>query len=103
MTGLEAALTTAATDSEVAGFKSIACYRTGLNVSLTTSLSDDGVINEIEQLLTKLSLIYMTKRELRLAHKEINDYVVNVTMRIAGEHGKPGMLHLCVVHDMADR
>ncbi|KAJ8472931.1 hypothetical protein ONZ51_g8177 [Trametes cubensis] len=93
MTGLEAALTTAATDSEVAGFKSIACYRTGLNVSFVTSLMDDAVISEIEQLLTKLSLIYMTKRELRLAHKEINDYVVNVTMRIAGEHGKPVQFH----------
>ncbi|KAI0334155.1 amidohydrolase 2 [Cubamyces sp. BRFM 1775] len=93
MTGLEAALTTAAADSEVAGFKSIACYRTGLNVSLTTSLLDDSVIHEVEQLLTKLSLLYMTKRELRLAHKEINDYVVNVTMRIAGEHGKPVQFH----------
>ncbi|KAI9068837.1 amidohydrolase 2 [Trametes sanguinea] len=94
MTGFEAALIAAATDSEVVGFKSIACYRTGLDVSITTSLVEDtAVLHEIEQLLTRMSLIYMSNHPLRLAHKHLNDFVVNVTMRIAGECGKPVQFH----------
>ncbi|KAI8972603.1 amidohydrolase-domain-containing protein, partial [Trametes punicea] len=95
VTGLEAALSTAAADSEVAGFKSIACYRTGLHVSVTVSLADldEASLHEIERTVTELSLIYMTNYPLRLAHKKINDYIVNATMRIAGEAGKPVQFH----------
>lgn len=84
---LDAALRAAAADPEVAGFKSIACYRTGLDVGVVTTLPDDNSGHEI---LTRLSLIFMTNQKLRLAHKSFNDYIVNVTMRIAGEAGKPG-------------
>ncbi|KAH9856274.1 amidohydrolase-domain-containing protein [Lenzites betulinus] len=87
---LETALRAAAADPEVAGFKSIACYRTGLDVGVVTTLPDDNSGHEI---LTRLSLIFMTNQKLRLAHKSFNDYIVNVTMRIAGEAGKPVQFH----------
>lgn len=86
---MDTALRTAAADGEVAGFKSVACYRTGLDIGIVSSITDDA---QAHQLLTRLSLIYMTNQMLRLAHKPINDYIVNATMRIAGEAGKPGML-----------
>ncbi|KAI0668915.1 amidohydrolase-domain-containing protein [Trametes maxima] len=87
---LEAALRTAAADSEVVGFKSIACYRTGLDVAVMSSLDSDV---PLEQLLTRLSLIYMSSGTLRLQDKKFNDYVVNLAMRIAGEAGKPVQFH----------
>ncbi|CDO70431.1 hypothetical protein BN946_scf184999.g72 [Trametes cinnabarina] len=94
LTGLEAALIAAATDAEVAGFKSIACYRTGLDVSILTSLVEDtAVVHEVEQLLTRMSLIFLSNHPLRLAYKNLNDYVVNLTMRIAGQCGKPVQFH----------
>lgn len=82
--GLTAAFQASAADPEVAGFKSIACYRTGLDISLTRDVS------AIERAMMTQLLVYVSKRSLRLADKTINDYVVNMTMRIAGECGKPG-------------
>ncbi|EIW56717.1 uncharacterized protein TRAVEDRAFT_127334 [Trametes versicolor FP-101664 SS1] len=87
---MDTALRTAAADGEVAGFKSVACYRTGLDIGIVSSITDDA---QAHQLLTRLSLIYMTNQMLRLAHKPINDYIVNATMRIAGEAGKPVQFH----------
>ncbi|KAI0651348.1 amidohydrolase-domain-containing protein [Trametes meyenii] len=87
---LEAALRAAAADNEVVGFKSIACYRTGLDVAVMSSLDSDV---PLEQLLTRLSLIYMSSGTLRLQDKKFNDYVVNLAMRIAGEAGKPVQFH----------
>ncbi|KAI0351678.1 hypothetical protein OH77DRAFT_1429514 [Trametes cingulata] len=90
LANFETALISAAQDSAVAGFKSIACYRTGLNVAIVSSLEENIAV---EQLLTKLTLIYMSSRTLRLEHKDLNDYIVNVTMKIAGAAGKPVQFH----------
>ena len=89
--GLLAALRKYAADPEVAGFKSIACYRTGLDVSVV-SFDEPAVLeNGMERPLMTQVLVYATNRTLRLADKQLNDFVVNVTMRVAGECGKPGM------------
>lgn len=74
-----------AADPEVAGFKSIACYRTGLNI---------GIVHEgqaaLEHCVTMVMLRYEAQRKLRIADKVLNDYIVNITLRVAGECGKPG-------------
>lgn len=81
---LRKSLQASALDPEVAGFKSIVCYRTGLDVSTNPDLT------VLERLLIGLVLVYMAKGTLRLAEKILNDYIVNVTMTIAAECGKPG-------------
>ncbi|GJE88904.1 hypothetical protein PsYK624_049920 [Phanerochaete sordida] len=84
---LYAALDGFAKDPEVVGFKSIACYRTGLDI---------GMIKEgqqIEQCVTMIMLRYTALRELRLADRHLNDYIVCTTLRIAGECGKPVQFH----------
>ena len=82
-----AALQASAVDPEVAGFKSIACYRTGLDIGLVR----EG--QALEHCVTMVELRYEAQRNLRLADKVLNDYIVNVTLRIAGECGKPGEPH----------
>ncbi|GBE78754.1 hypothetical protein SCP_0116460 [Sparassis crispa] len=84
---LTTAITAAAQDPEVAGFKSIACYRTGLDITLTQTTP------ELEQSITGIALQYSTSKKLRLAHKALNDFVVNTTLRVAGQYGKPVQFH----------
>lgn len=79
-----AALATSAQDPEVAGFKSVVCYRTGLDVSLTQESSDMDVA------LVTLALRYESLKKLRLESKPLNDFVVVTTLRIAAQYGKPG-------------
>ena len=81
---LTQSLQASAADPEVAGFKSIVCYRTGLDISTNPDTT------AIERLVIGLILVYMSKGVLRLAEKALNDYIVNVTMKVAGECGKPG-------------
>ncbi|KAI0072172.1 hypothetical protein K474DRAFT_441712 [Panus rudis PR-1116 ss-1] len=82
-----AVLRQSAADPEVAGFKSIACYRTGLDISPMPS------VNELEKGLTMILLRYEATRTLRLADKVINDYVVHLTLQTAGEFQKPVQFH----------
>ncbi|KAI1790899.1 amidohydrolase-domain-containing protein [Ganoderma leucocontextum] len=84
---LTRSLQASAADPEVAGFKSIVCYRTGLDISTSPDT------NAIERLVMGLVLVYMSKGVLRLADKALNDYIVNVTMKVAGECGKPVQFH----------
>ena len=81
-----------ATDPEVAGFKSIVCYRTGLNVGMM----QEG--HAVEQCITMVMLRYEATRTLRLADKVLNDYIVNVALRVSSECGKPGAsaVRLCI-------
>ena len=83
------ALEESGADPEVAGFKSIACYRTGLNISVRTEI-DNEFSARMEQHLTMVYLKYEVCRQIRLEQRELNDYVVNQTMRAAGNCGKPG-------------
>ncbi|OSX56698.1 hypothetical protein POSPLADRAFT_1071895 [Postia placenta MAD-698-R-SB12] len=82
-----AALATSAQDPEVAGFKSVVCYRTGLDVSLTQETSDMDVS------LVTLALRYESLKKLRLESKALNDFVVVTTLRIAAQYGKPVQFH----------
>lgn len=80
----KAYLADAARDPEVVGYKSIVCYRTGLDVAV----KHDS--NELERILIGITLRYEMTKTLRLAEKALNDYVVCATLRVAGECGKPG-------------
>ncbi|KIM52555.1 hypothetical protein SCLCIDRAFT_1223624 [Scleroderma citrinum Foug A] len=80
-------ITTSARDPEVVGFKSIACYRTGLDIS--TSHTKE----EIEQGLLEVWKQYEAKGVLRLAHKALNDRLVRIVLGIAGEAKKPVQFH----------
>lgn len=96
---LASELTASASDSEVAGFKSIACYRTGLDVAVNPEWAD------IEVCLVTAALRYESTMRLRLSDKALNDFIVNTTMRIAGEFEKPGSLYvlflICISSDCA--
>ena len=65
-------------DPEVVGFKSIACYRTGLDVAPAPEK-----IGVLERAVMTLILVYAARRTLRLADKALNDYVVHAAMRAA--------------------
>lgn len=84
------ALEETAADSEVVGFKSIACYRTGLDVAVQQNDEQEEYFQAVEQCLTMVYLKYEATRTLRLADKALNDYIVNKTLRAASQCGKPG-------------
>ncbi|THH29290.1 hypothetical protein EUX98_g4877 [Antrodiella citrinella] len=84
---LTEAIQEAANNPEVVGFKSIACYRTGLDIAVTSHRE------EIERSIMGIVLRYATTKKLRLADKPINDMIVLTTLRIAGQCGKPVQFH----------
>lgn len=72
-------------DPDVVGFKTIICFRTGLNVSLAPPLTEhwaEFAERWVGQNISKL----------RLEQKEFNDWVVCLTMKIAAKYQKPGTL-----------
>ena len=75
-----------AVDEDVVGFKSIVCYRTGLDVALYNS------VTEQEHALFELFDLYAATGSLRLEHKPLNDEVVRIALTIAGNHNKPGSI-----------
>ncbi|KAL5528962.1 hypothetical protein ACEPAG_4936 [Sanghuangporus baumii] len=87
-TAFDDALRYAANDPLVAGFKSIACYRTGLDVSPRIA-----PLEEIETALMGAMSRYVETTQLRLADKPFNDYIVRLTMEVSGKCGKPVQFH----------
>ncbi|KAI0286499.1 amidohydrolase 2 [Russula brevipes] len=87
---LRARLAAAANDPNVAGFKSVVCYRTGLDVSATPDPASESAA---------LSAAYgyfqpgPGNAPLRLADKPLNDLVVRTTLEVAAEHDKPVQFH----------
>lgn len=77
-------LFSSARDRNVAGFKSIACYRTGLDISVSST--DEKVITSLKRALAE----YQKTKQLRLAHKAFNDLLVRKTLEVAGLFSKPG-------------
>lgn len=76
-----------ARDPVVVGFKSIVCYRTGLDIGLNSddlSSVERGIVDAISSWKTKGS------DTLRLANKALNDFVVRIALSIATEFNKPG-------------
>lgn len=75
-----------AKDSNVAGFKSVVCYRTGLEVSTVPNRSAEA------SALFDTFNHFQLNVSLRLANKPLNDLVVRTTLEIAAEYNKPGMV-----------
>ena len=76
-----------ARDPVVVGFKSVVCYRTGLNVSTNSDPSD------VEK--SVVAAVSSWKKTggscaLRLADKALNDFVVCTALSIGAEFNKPG-------------
>jgi Amidohydrolase len=72
-------------DPDVVGFKSIVCYRTGLDVSLGSPHTEHW--KEFAE-----RWIGQSVSNLRLEQKEFNDWIVCLTMKIAAKYQKPGRL-----------
>lgn len=79
-------LTASALDPCVVGFKSVACYRTGLDIL---------IFSPIPQVVEGLGNIFKAYQssgqdEIRIADKGFNDFVVRSTLAIAGTYKRPG-------------
>ncbi|KAJ3503636.1 hypothetical protein NLJ89_g8342 [Agrocybe chaxingu] len=83
-TRLAGILSENARDQDVVGFKSIVCYRTGMDVSLS------GNMKEKEDALSELLDMYRRTGRIRLAHKPLNDTVVRIALGVAGDYEIPG-------------
>ncbi|KAJ7876825.1 amidohydrolase 2, partial [Mycena leptocephala] len=83
----KASLTDSAKDQNVVGFKSIACYRTGLDVA--TSAESEAIVI----CLKDVSKMYQETGTIRIAHKALNDHVVRMALEISGEYQKPVQFH----------
>jgi len=75
-----------AKDPNVVGFKSVVCYRTGLEVSTVPNYSAET------SALFDTFKHFQSNIPLRLANKPLNDLVVRTTLEIAAEYNKPGMI-----------
>lgn len=82
-------LSHAAGRPEVCGFKSVVCYRSGLDVSPT---GNEPALDQAIVRIYKEFLKAWPVKELRLDDKPLNDLVVQVTLTIAANFNKPGML-----------
>ncbi|KAF5314345.1 hypothetical protein D9619_011902 [Psilocybe cf. subviscida] len=80
-------LTRSAAHPDVVGFKSIVCYRTGLDVSLEHRYAE-----QLEAIV-RLHDSYKITRKLRLAEKSLNDLVVRVALEVAAQAGIPVQFH----------
>ena len=82
------ALTNLARDPVVVGFRSVVCYRTGLNVCVNP---ED--LSDVERSVVATVSSWKVgggSDVLRLADKALNDFVVCMTLSVAGEFNKPG-------------
>ncbi|KAF9463301.1 amidohydrolase 2 [Collybia nuda] len=86
---LSETLTRDAIDTNVAGFKSIICYRSGLDVYPLSDL--DGDI--LRPVLALVNSYIENKGRIRLNNKFFNDYVVRTALAIAVMHNKPVQFH----------
>ena len=77
-----------AKDPSVAGFKSVVCYRTGLDVSAVP----DPAAEAAALLRVGIYKQLQSNVPLRLADKPLNDLVVRTTLEVAAEYNKPGMV-----------
>ncbi|KAK1227120.1 hypothetical protein PQX77_009886 [Marasmius sp. AFHP31] len=80
-------ITDLARDPTVVGFKSVVCYRTGLDVS-PTHAGFDAISFEAQW--NALKTKFIQQGTLRLEVKFLNDLVVRTALEVAGEYDKPG-------------
>lgn len=83
---LSKSLTQSALEPDVVGFKSIVCYRTGMDVSLkaTDSFDKDVAIKALYKMYRE------NQGRIRMAHKAVNDEVVRIALDVAGRYKIPG-------------
>jgi hypothetical protein len=79
-------LVASAEDPNVAGFKSVVCYRTGLDVSAVPDPSAEAAALDTGRARFFPSMGV----PLRVADKPLNDLVVRMTLEVAAEYSKPG-------------
>ena len=77
-------------NERVVGFKSIICYRTGLDVSLGDSEE------VLERALDDVFLLYCKTGEVRLKTKPLNDYILRTVLDLCRRTGKPSQ---CLASD----
>ncbi|KAG1803165.1 amidohydrolase 2 [Suillus subaureus] len=73
-----------AVDDHVVGYKSVACYRTGLDVDPAPCSAD-----ELYECLASVSEQFKEKGSIRFEHKALNDHLVKIVLDIAGKCKKP--------------
>ncbi|KAF7309726.1 CBM1 domain-containing protein [Mycena indigotica] len=83
----EESLTSSANDSLVVGYKSIACYRTGLDITVSEDVQ--GAV----ACLAEVNHSFTESGKIRLAHKALNDHIVRIALKVSGECGKPIQFH----------
>src|SRR6266702_3868835 len=76
-----------ADNPSVAGFKSVVCYRTGLDVDVASSVP--AAIEALRGAYGQFRL--RANVPVRLKHKPLNDFVVRMALEVAAEHNKPGI------------
>ena len=95
---LQVNLSESAKDPEVVAFKSIICYRGGLNVRPRAELGVATAPNEqhdyakVTESLCRAIVDFQSTGMLRLAHGEINEWIVHWGLRVAGEFDIPGKI-----------
>jgi len=93
-----AAITVLCEDAEVVGLKSIACYRTGLAIASPATVISDA---KVQEGILHALVAYSQTNKIRLAHKELNNRIVHVSLEIAGRYGIPGLSFcssFCIIH-----
>ncbi|KAG1744379.1 amidohydrolase 2 [Suillus lakei] len=78
----------AAVDDHVVGYKSIACYRTGLDVDPEPCSAD-----ELHQCLVSVSEQFKETGSIRFEHKALIDHLVKIVLDIASKCRKPIQFH----------
>jgi hypothetical protein len=77
-----------AVDDHVVGYKSVACYRTGLDIDPMPCSAD-----ELHECLASVSEQFKEKGSIRFEHKALNDHLVKIVLDIAGKCKKPIQFH----------
>lgn len=73
-----------ACEKDVVAFKSIVCYRTGLDIATWSSSAG------IKFALLDIFKMLKDKGTIRLEQKPLNDLVVRIALDVAGEYDRPG-------------
>jgi hypothetical protein len=78
-----------AKDPDVVGFKSVVCYRTGLDISFTAK---DKMESKSESFIEYLTNANKTG-SFRLEKKTLNDMICNLALHVSGEYRIPIQFH----------
>jgi hypothetical protein len=82
-------LVQSAKDPNVVGFKTVICYRTGLDIDITIK---ERLDSRSEAFLEYIQNGNRTG-SFRLNSKPLNDMITNLALQISGEYGKPIQFH----------